>query len=132
MHRHVPFAFLAVLATWPVYAQAPTQSRAEGVTDRGTQEMFLAGRQWDLLGGGYHLTGDSTVDSLGTVYFTDVSRNRILKIDLDGAIKTLREKIPTAHMAWHSARMAACTSGSSSMTLRRDGSGRSRSRRMAR
>ena len=97
MHRLVPFAFLAVLATWPVYAQDQTRGRVEGVKDRGTQEMFLPGSQWDLLGGGYHLTGDSTVDSVGTVYFTDASRNRILKIDLDGAIKTYRENTNGAH-----------------------------------
>ena len=50
-----------------------------------------------MLGGGYHLTGDSTVDSVGTVYFTDVRRNRILKIDLDGAIKIFREDTNGAH-----------------------------------
>src|SRR5215204_3172703 len=97
MHRLVPFAFMAALAMWPVYAQDQTRGRVEGLKDRGTQEMFLAGRQWDLLGGGYHLTGDSTVDSVGTVYFTDASRNRILKIDLDGAIRTYRENTNGAH-----------------------------------
>lgn len=97
MHRLVPIAFLAALATWPVYAQDQTRGRVEGVKDHGTQEMFLPGRQWDLLGGGYHLTGDSTVGSVGTVYFTDASRNRILKIDLDGAIRTYRENTNGAH-----------------------------------
>ena len=53
MHRLVPFAFLAALATWPVYAEDQTRGRIEGVKDRGTQEeMFLARSQWDLLGGG--------------------------------------------------------------------------------
>ena len=50
-----------------------------------------------MLGGGYHLTGDSTVDSVGTVYFTDAARNRILKIDLAGAIRTYRENTNGAH-----------------------------------
>lgn len=52
MRRLVPFAFLAALATWPVYAQDQTRGRVEGAKDRGTQEMFLPGSQWDLLGGG--------------------------------------------------------------------------------
>lgn len=97
MHRFVPLAFLAALATWPVDTQDQARGRVEAGTGRGTQEIFLAGRPWDLLGGGYHLTGDSTVDSAGTVYFTDVRRNRILKIDLDGAIKTFRENTNGAH-----------------------------------
>ena len=35
MHRLVAFAFLAGLATWPVYAQDQTRGRVKGVTDRG-------------------------------------------------------------------------------------------------
>jgi sugar lactone lactonase YvrE len=68
-----------------------------GATDRDTQEIFLPGKQWDLLGGGYHLTGDSTVDRAGNVYFTDADRNRILKIDLDGNISTWMEHTEGAH-----------------------------------
>jgi hypothetical protein len=33
MHRLLPFAFLAALATWPVYAQDQTRGRLEGVKD---------------------------------------------------------------------------------------------------
>ena len=43
MHRLVPFACLAALATWPVYPQDQTRGRVEGVKDHGTQEMFLPG-----------------------------------------------------------------------------------------
>ena len=81
MYRFISFAFLAGLIAWPMHAQ----------------EIFIEGSRWDLLGGGYHLTGDSTVDTVGNVYFTDVRRNRILKIDVDGTINTVRENTRGAH-----------------------------------
>jgi hypothetical protein len=71
MHRLISFAFLAVLATWPVYAQDQTRDRPERVKDRGAHEILITGRHWDLLGEGYHLTADSTVDKVGNVYFSD-------------------------------------------------------------
>jgi hypothetical protein len=97
MHRLISFAFLAVLATWPVYAQDQTRGRSERVKDRGAHEILIAGRHWDLLGEGYHLTADSTMDKVGNVYFTDARKNRILKIDLDGNINTWREDTNGAH-----------------------------------
>lgn len=97
MQRFIPFAFLAVLGTWPVYAQEQTRGRSERVKDRGAHEILIAGRHWDLLGEGYHLTADSTVDKVGNVYFTDARKNRILKIDLDGNINTWREDTNGAH-----------------------------------
>jgi hypothetical protein len=111
MHGFISFAFLAVLGTWPVYAQEQTRGRSERLKDRSAHEILIADRYWYLLGEGYHLTADSTVDKVGNVYFTDASKNRILKIDLDGNINTWR-KIPTAHTASLSARMAACMRGS--------------------
>ena len=81
MHPLITFAFFTALVAWPAYAQ----------------EILLEGRQWDLLGEGYHLTGDSTVDTVGNVYFTDVRRNRILKIDLKGSISTIKENTYGAH-----------------------------------
>jgi len=90
MRGFISFAFLAVLGTWPVCAQEQTRGRSERVKDRGAHEILIADRHWDLLGEGYHLTADSTVDQVGNVYFTDASKNRILKIDLDGNISTWR------------------------------------------
>jgi gluconolactonase len=96
--RHLsPVALLAVLATWGASAQDRTRDGSEGVRDRGAHEILIAGRHWDLLGEGYHLTADSTVDNLGNVYFTDASRNRILKIDLHGKISTWRENTNGSH-----------------------------------
>jgi gluconolactonase len=82
MHRLISFAFLAVLATSPAYAQV---------------QILTAGGHWDLLGEGYQLTADSAVDKLGNVYFTDARTNRILKIDLDGTITTWKEGSNGAH-----------------------------------
>jgi sugar lactone lactonase YvrE len=97
MPRALSFAFLAGLVVWPIYGQNQPRGRLESLKDRGAQEIFIDGRQWDLLGEGYHLTADSTVDTLGNVYFTDVRRNRVLRIDLDGTIKTARENTNGAH-----------------------------------
>jgi gluconolactonase len=97
MRRRTSVAFLAVLATCNVFAQDRTRDRSEGVRDRGAHEILIAGKPWDLLGEGYHLTADSTVDDVGNVYFTDVSRNRILKIDLEGRINTWREDTNGSH-----------------------------------
>jgi hypothetical protein len=97
MCRLISFAFLAVLASSPVYAQDQSRGRLERVRDRGAQEILIADRHWVLLGEGYHLTADSTVDKVGNVYFTDADKNRVLKIDLDGNINTWREDTHGAH-----------------------------------
>jgi len=63
----------------------------------GPYEILAPVRPSDLLGQGYQLTGDSTVDKVGNVYFTDSRTNRILKIDLDGKISTWKEGSNGAH-----------------------------------
>jgi sugar lactone lactonase YvrE len=55
------------------------------------------GKVWELLGQGFHLTADSTVDKDGNVYFTDAPRNRICKIDLNGKIDVWKENSGGAH-----------------------------------
>jgi gluconolactonase len=90
-------AFLTVVALWPVSTQGQTRGRSASSKDRGAQKILIQGTHWDLLGEGYHLTADSTVDKAGIVYFTDARRNRILKIDLDGRITTWRENSNDAH-----------------------------------
>lgn len=101
MHGLLAFTFLAAVATWPIHAQDPAsqrqQSRLEEIKERGAYEILEADKPWALLGEGYHLTADSTVDQVGNVYFTDAPKNRILKIDLDGNIKTWREDTNGAH-----------------------------------
>src|SRR5213594_841715 len=88
MHRPVPFAFLAMVSTWPMPAQAPSS---------GANQILVPGKSWDLLGEGYQLTADSAVDSRGNVYFTDARKNRILKIDPEGKISTWKEGSNGAH-----------------------------------
>lgn len=62
---------------------------------------FASAQTWELLGDGYQLTADSAVDPEGNVYFTDVRRNRILKIDLDGKIRVWKEDSHGTHgVAW--------------------------------
>ena len=65
----------------------------------GTQiETILeAAKDWELLGEGFQLTADSTVDKNGDIYFTDARRNRIYRIDLDGRIAIWKEDSGGAH-----------------------------------
>jgi len=101
----VPFAFLAVVVTSPLQAhdrgpglesQRPT-SISRRINDRSEFKILVPGKHWDLLGGGYQLTGDSAVDRMGNVYFTDSRNNRILKVDLAGKISTWKEGSNGAH-----------------------------------
>jgi sugar lactone lactonase YvrE len=68
---------------------------------RGANDILVAGKQWDLLGQGYHLTADSAVDNDGNIYFSDAPTNRILKIDLNGKIRVWKEASNGTHgVAW--------------------------------
>jgi len=96
--RIFSFASLAIVAAWPVHAQdsilGPDFQRQPG---RAAYEILAPVKPWDLLGQGYQLTGDSTADKDGNVFFTDSRRNRILKIDLGGKITTWKEGSNGAH-----------------------------------
>jgi sugar lactone lactonase YvrE len=91
MRRVSSLAYLAALAVWPVPAQDAAALR------RGASEILRPGKDWTLLGGGYQLTADPTVDNQGNVYFTDARNNRILKIDLDGKFSTWKEGSNGSH-----------------------------------
>ncbi|HEY2934428.1 MAG TPA: SMP-30/gluconolactonase/LRE family protein [Acidobacteriota bacterium] len=80
---------------WKDYPKPVT--RPEKVNDRGVYNILEPGKDWELLGQGYHLTADSTVDKDGNVYFTDNRRNRILKIDGNGKITVWKEGSNGAH-----------------------------------
>jgi gluconolactonase len=60
-------------------------------------DILMPGQGWTLLGQGYQLTADSTVDHDGNVYFTDARTNRILRIDLEGKISTWKEGSNGSH-----------------------------------
>ena len=98
MRRVIRFALLAVAATWPLQAQESIRGLdSQSQPGRSEHEILAPGKPWDLLGGGYQLTGDSAVDRDGNVYFTDSRKNRILKIDLEGKISTWKEGSNGAH-----------------------------------
>jgi sugar lactone lactonase YvrE len=54
-------------------------------------------QEWELVGQGYQLTADPTVDREGNVFFTDARRNRIYKIGADGKIALWKENTGGAH-----------------------------------
>ena len=50
-----------------------------------------------MIGEGFQLTADSTVDRAGNVYFTDARRNRIWKTGADGKLTIWKENSGGAH-----------------------------------
>lgn len=70
--------------------------------DRGASaEILVAGKGWELLGEGFQLTADSTVDREGNIFFSDARRNRIWKIDGAGKIHLWKEETHGVHgVAW--------------------------------
>jgi len=72
-------------------------SKPAQVNERGVYTILEPGKEWELVGEGYHLTADSTTDKDGNVYFTDATHNRIYKIDLSGKITLWKENTDGAH-----------------------------------
>ena len=67
------------------------------VSDRGLYSFLEPGKEWELVGAGYHLTADSAIDKVGNVYFTDSTHNRIHKVDPQGKITIWKEDSGGAH-----------------------------------
>ena len=82
---------IAVLLLAGAAAQAPKHG-----TDAASS-IIERGRDWELLGQGYQLTADSTVDPQGNVYFTDARHNRIYKVDPQGKIALWKQESGGAH-----------------------------------
>lgn len=59
--------------------------------ERGAYDILDPGRDWELVGQGYHFSDGLAVDKLGNVFFTDAANNRIYKIDLDGKVAVWKE-----------------------------------------
>ena len=72
-------------------------SKPEKLIDRGVYSILEPGKDWELLGQGYQLTADSTVDKEGNIYFTDARNNRIHRIDPNGKITLWKEPSGGAH-----------------------------------
>jgi len=88
----LPDALRWLWQDYPKPVAKPTQ-----VNERGVYTILEPGKEWELLGEGYHLTADSTTDKEGNVYFTDATHNRIYKIDLNGKIAVWKENTDGAH-----------------------------------
>jgi enterochelin esterase-like enzyme/sugar lactone lactonase YvrE len=101
----LPDALRWLWKDYPKPVLKPTQ-----VNERGVYTILEPGKEWELLGEGYHLTADSTTDKEGNVYFTDATHNRIYKIDLNGKIALWKENTNGAHgvMFGPDGRLYAC------------------------
>lgn len=67
------------------------------VNDRGVYAFLEPGKEWELLGQGYHLSADSAVDRDGNVYFTDNDHDRICKVNGQGKITDWKKDTGGAH-----------------------------------
>jgi sugar lactone lactonase YvrE len=85
MWRLIPLSFLLLFRPSP----AARAGQAE--------DSILMGKEWTLVGEGYQLTADSTVDRDGSIYFTDARKNRIGKIDPAARISIWKEESGGAH-----------------------------------
>jgi gluconolactonase len=104
VHRILSFVSLAIVATWLMRAQDNILGSGFQQQPRGSEKVngpafgiLTSLKPWDLLGQGYQLTGDSTADKEGNVYFTDSRNNRILRVDLAGKISVWKEGSNGAH-----------------------------------
>ena len=57
----------------------------------GVHDILEPGKDWELVGQGYHFSDGLAADKLGNVFFTDAANNRIYKIDLDGKVSLWKE-----------------------------------------
>ncbi len=80
---------------WKDYPQPVVKSTK--VNERGLYTILEPGKDWELVGAGYHLSADSTVDRDGNVFFTDNRHNRIHKVDGQGNITVWKENSGGAH-----------------------------------
>ncbi len=62
--------------------------------DRGVYEILEPGKDWELVGEGYHFSDGLAVDKFGNVFFSDAFNNRIYKIDLDGKVTLWKDNAP--------------------------------------
>ncbi len=80
---------------WKTYP-APV-AKSTKANERGLYDILEPGKDWELLGEGYQLTADSTVDKEGSVFFTSHRHNRIYKVDTSGKIAVWKEDSGGAH-----------------------------------
>ena len=57
-------------------------------------EILEPGKDWELVGEGYHFSDGLAVDKFGNVFFSDAFNNRIYKIDLDGKVTLWKDNAP--------------------------------------
>ncbi len=59
---------------------------ALGAQDMPLSQVLLEGQDWELVSEGHGYTEGPAVDAQGQIYFSDVKRSKIYKVDLDGEV----------------------------------------------
>jgi len=80
---------------WKDYPRPVTKSVK--LNERGVYTVLDPACDWELVGEGYQLTADSTVDKEGNIFFTDHRRQHIDKLDGNGKISVWKERSNGSH-----------------------------------
>ncbi len=92
---------------WP----APVTANPEGKSRQPvTTAILLPGEDWRLVSKGHGFTEGPAANSRGEVFFTDIPRNRIHKVGLDGTVTVFAENTGGANglMVGADGRLYAC------------------------
>jgi sugar lactone lactonase YvrE len=71
---------------------APIKANAESKSHQPVMSILVPGEEWQLVGDGYGFTEGPAANPQGEVFFTDIPRNRIHKIGLDGKVSVFKEE----------------------------------------
>ena len=82
--RSALFGLFCLLAVWSFASTAAAQ-------DLDLKGVLIEGEGWKLVGEGYKFTEGPAADQQGRVYFTDVSGDRIHRVELDGKVTVFVE-----------------------------------------
>jgi sugar lactone lactonase YvrE/enterochelin esterase-like enzyme len=92
---------------------------AKGVGSRApVMQVLIPGEEWQVVSSGHGFTEGPSVNGKGEVFFTDIPKNRIHKISLDGKVTVFAEDTGAANgmMFGADGRLYACANGKKQIT----------------
>ncbi len=101
---------LNFFSRWPVVLALLLLGGASAWAQPRIQQIVIPGQGWEVVGEGYGFTEGPAADAAGNVYFTDIPKNRIHKIDLQGQVTVFAEETGGANglMFGPDGRLYAC------------------------
>jgi len=98
---------------------APIVANAEGKSKQPVMnDILIPGEEWQVVGEGFGFTEGPAANAQGEVFFTDIPRNRIHKIGLDGKVTVFAENTGGANglMFGPDRKLYACANGKRQIT----------------